>query len=133
MSMKILRANVAYRGDNNIVITYGETETADNQKKAYYFLDTKDKERFTNGNRIATTNYYEVVDSIAFPPANVGVVDPEGNEVIPFVNKLIKPVNDNVIIVENASPVSESVKAAIKVKDDASSIFYKRKINPRRV
>ena len=121
MSMKILRANVAYRGDNNIVITYGETETADNQKKAYYFLDTKDKERFTNGNRIATTNYYEVVDPIAFPPANVGVVDPEGNEVIPFVNKLIKPVNDNVIIVENASPVSESVKEAIKVKDDASN------------
>ena len=121
MSMKILRANVAYRGDNNIVITYGETETADNQKKAYYFLDTKDKERFTNGNRIATTNYYEVVDSIAFPPANVGVVDPEGNEVIPFVNKLIKPVNDNVIIVESASPVSESVKEAIKVKDDASN------------
>jgi hypothetical protein len=119
--MKILRANVAYRGDNNIVITYGETETADNQKKAYYFLDTKDKERFTNGNRIATTNYYEVVDPIAFPPANVGVVDPEGNEVIPFVNKLIKPVNDNVIIVENASPVSESVKEAIKVKDDASN------------
>ena len=121
MSMKILRANVAYRGDNNIVITYGETETADNQKKAYYFLDTKDKERFTNGNRIATTNYYEVVDSIAFPPANVGVVDPEGNEVIPFVNKLIKPVNDNVIIVENATHVSESVKEAIKVKDDASN------------
>ena len=121
MSMKILRANVAYRGDNNIVITYGETETADNQKKAYYFLDTKDKERFTNGNRIATTNYYEVVDPIAFPPANVGVVDPEGNEVIPFVNKLIKPVNDNVIIVENATPVSESVKEAIRVKDDSSN------------
>ena len=116
MSMKILKGNVKYKDRSDIVCTYG---TLDNGT-SYYFMDSTDTKKFANGNRIATTLLVEAIDPMV-KACNIGVIDPEGNVVIPFENKSIRPVDDNVIIVENSTPVSESVIEAINLRNDPLS------------
>ena len=116
MSMKILKGNVKYKDRNDIVCTYGITDN----NTAYYFMDSTDTKKFTNGNRIATTLLVEAIDPMV-KASNIGVIDPEGNVVIPFENKSIRPVDDNVVIVENSNPVSESVIEAINLRNDPLS------------
>ena len=116
MSMRILKGNVKYKDRNDIVCTYGIADDG----KQYYFMDSSDTKKFANGNRIATTLLVEAVDPMV-KASNIGVIDPEGNVVIPFENKSIRPVDDNVIIVENSTPVSESVIEAINLRSDPLS------------
>ena len=47
MSMKILKGNVKYKDRNDIVCTYGITDN----NTAYYFMDSTDTKKFTNGKR----------------------------------------------------------------------------------
>lgn len=114
--MKIQKGIVKYKDREDIVCTYGITD--DNRQ--YYFLDPNDEKKFRNGNRIASKDLKEAIDPMV-KASQIGVVDPSGNEVIPFVNRTIRPVNDDIILIEIANPVSQSVIDAIALKSDPSA------------
>lgn len=114
--MKIQKGIVKYKDRNDIVCTYGITDDG----KQYYFLgDTSDK-KFSNGNRIASTLLVEAIDPMV-KASNVGVISEDGNIVVPFDNKSIRLVNDSIIVVEKAEPVTQSVKDAIAMRNDPLS------------
>lgn len=115
MQMKIQNGIVKYKDRNDIVCTYGVCEDG----RQYYFLDEKDEKKFSNGNRIASKALVEAIDPMV-KASSIGVIDENGNEVIPFDNKSIRLVNDDIILVEKAQPVSESVIASINMKNDPS-------------
>ena len=114
--MKIQKGIVKYKDHNDIVCTYGVTDDG----KQFYFLDETDEKKFANGNRIASTELVEAIDPMV-KASHIGVVGADGNEVIPFVNKSIRPVNDSIILVEVAKPTSPSVLEAISLKSDPLS------------
>ncbi len=113
--MQIQKGIVKYKDRSDIVCNYGVTEDG----RQYYFLDETDTKKFSNGNRIASTLLVEAIDPMV-KASNVGVIDENGNVVVPFDNKTIKPVNDDIILVEKAQPVSKSVIDAIALKSDPS-------------
>ena len=114
--MKIQRGIVKYKDRNDIVCTYALTDDG----KQYYFLDETDTKKFSNGNRIASTALVEAVDPMV-KASNVGVIDQNGVVVIPFENKSIRPVNDNVIVIEKAVPTTQSVIDANNLRSDPNA------------
>ena len=48
----------------------------------------------------------------------IGVIDKEGNVVIPFENKMIKAIAPNLLLVERANSTTPSVVEAIKLRSD---------------
>ena len=114
--MKIQRGIVKYKDRNDIVCTYALTDDG----KQYYFLDENDEKKFSNGNRIVTTALVEAVDPMV-KSTNVGVIDGNGVIVIPCENRSIRPINDNVIVVEKAVPTTQSVLDAMELRNDPSS------------
>ena len=111
--MKIQKGIVKYRDRNDIICTYGITDDG----MQYYFLDEGDSKRLSNGNRIVSTALVEAIDPMA-KASNIGVINADGVMVIPFENKSIKPVNDSILIVERANPVTQSVLDAISERSD---------------
>ena len=111
--MKIQKGMVKYKDRNDIVCVYGVTDDG----KTYYFLNN-DGKSFSNGNQIVSTELVEAIDPM-YKSSKIGVVDSEGNVVIPCENKGIKPINDDVILVEKATPVTESVLQAIEHGNDS--------------
>jgi len=99
--MQVQKGNVEYAGRNDIVITYGQLENG----KQYYFIDGGD---LGNGNYIATTTLLEAISSKT-EPKNLGVINSEGEEVIPFEHKSIKIINDKYLLVVLTTPISQSV------------------------
>ena len=114
--MKIQRGIVKYKDRNDIVCTYALTDDG----KQYYFLDETDAKKFSNGNRIASTALVEAIDPMA-KASNVGVIDQNGAIVVPFENRSIRPVNDNVIVIEKANPTSQSVIDANELRSDPTA------------
>jgi len=114
--MKIQRGIVKYKDRNDIVCTYALTDDG----KQYYFLDETDAKKFSNGNRIASTALVEAIDPMV-KASNVGVIDQNGVVVIPFENRSIRPVNDNVIVIEKATPTSQSVIDAVEHRSDPTA------------
>lgn len=112
MAMKNQKGIVRYQGRDDIVCSYGIRDDG----KQFYYLDVNNA-AFKNGCRVASTALVEAVDPMV-KASNVGLVDGEGNEVIPFNNRSIRPVNDDVILVEPAAPTSNSVIEAIQLKSD---------------
>ena len=113
--MQIQKGIVKYKDRSDISCMYGVTEDG----KQYYFLDETDTKKFSNGNRIASTLLVEAIDPMV-KASNVGVIDESGNIIIPFDNKSIKQINDDIILVEKAQPVSKCVTDAIALKNDPS-------------
>lgn len=112
--MQIQKGIVKYKDRNDIVCNYGVTDDG----KQYYFLDV---DELSNGNIIATTTLVEAIDSSAVP-SSIGVITKEGEEVIPFENKSIKPIaNGDILLVETAKPTTESVLESIKLRNDPLS------------
>lgn len=111
--MQIQKGLVKYKDRNDIVCTYGITE----EGSQYYFLDV---DKLPNGNIIASTALVEAIDSSVVPSA-LGVIDVDGKIVVPFANKMIKPINDNILLVERAQPMTESVLENIKLRTDPLS------------
>ena len=116
MAMQIQQGIVKYKDRNDIICTYGITSDG----KQYYFLDSTDSKQLANGNRIATTDLREAVDPM-INDSHVGLLNPDGVEVIPFNNKSIKQVNDNIILVEPSVPLNQSVLDAINLRNDPLS------------
>ena len=111
--MKIQKGIVKYKDRSDIICTYAVTDDG----RQYYFLDENDEKKFANGNRIASTALVEAVDPMV-KASNIGVMDPNGLEVVPFKNRSIRPINDDLILVEIANPVSSSVIESIQLKND---------------
>ena len=111
--MKVQKGVVSYQGNKDIVCLFGVTDDG----KQYYFLDATDQKKLKNGARIATTALVEAVDPMV-KASHIGVIDENGKEIIPFVNRTIRPIDDNSILVEPASPVSQSVIDANTMRSD---------------
>lgn len=108
--MQIQKGLVKYKDRSDIVCTYGLTEDG----KQYYFLDGNS---IANGNIVASTVLVEAIDPVV-SASSVGVIDPNGNVVIPFENKSIKAISDSLLLVEKANSTTPSVVEAIGLRSD---------------
>lgn len=113
MAMQIQRGLVKYKDRSDIICTYGVSPSG----IQYYFLD---EAKLANGNIIVTTTLLEAVDPVAVA-SHVGVIDPDGNVVIQCVNKSIKPISSDILLVEKAQPTSQNVLDTIKLRDDPNA------------
>ena len=97
--MEIIEGKVSnYKGHGDIHRFYGKI----GEEIKYYFLDFSP---LSNGNMIATTELVEAIDS-EVPASHIGLVDNEGNVVIPLENKSVKPITGDIILVERLNPLS---------------------------
>lgn len=80
----------------------------------YYFLKNG---KLGNGNIIASTALVEAVDPNVVPK-QLGVLDPEGNIVIPFNHKIIRPLTNQLLLVEPFEVKSKSVLASLASRSD---------------
>lgn len=108
--MQIQKGLVKYKDRTDIVCTYGLTDDG----KQYYFLD---ESSIPNGNIIASTALVEAIDPVVVA-TNVGVIDRDGNIVIPFSNRSIKVIGNGLLLVERANSTTPSVLEAIKLRSD---------------
>lgn len=115
MSLKNQKGIVRYQGRDDIVCAYGIRDDG----VQFYYLDSEGKP-LKNGYYIATTALVEAVDPMV-KASNVGLIDGEGKEIIPFTNRSIRIVNDDIILVEPAIPTTQSVIEAIQLKSDPLS------------
>lgn len=79
----------------------------------YYFINDY---KLPNGNMIATTNLKEAIGHASY--TSLGLINEEGKVLIPFENKTIKVIKDQLLLVEKNIPTSESVVSALKNKSD---------------
>lgn len=108
--MQIQKGLVKYKDRTDIVCTYGLTDDG----KQYYFLDDNS---IPNGNIIASTVLVEAIDPVV-AASSVGVIDTNGNVVIPFENKSIKCITPGVLLVEKANSTTPSVVETVKLRSD---------------
>ena len=111
--MQIQKGLVKYKDRTDIVCTYGLTE----EGKQYYFLDNTS---MTNGNIIASTVLVEAIDPVVVA-SSIGIIDKNGKEIIPFDNKSIKVIGDNLLLVEIVNSVTPSVVEANSRRSDPLS------------
>ena len=86
--MKVQKGIVKYKVRSDIECLYGIMDDG----SQYYFLDNTGK-TLSNGNIIASTALVEAIDPM-YESKQIGLIDGQGNVVIPFENKSIKSVND---------------------------------------
>ena len=108
--MKIQKGLVKYKDRNDIVCTYGIT---DDGRQLYFLNDSK----LSNDNVIVTTTLVEAIDP-GVAHTHVGVTNQDGVEVVPCVNKAIKLITKDLLLVEPADPISPFVIEANKNKKD---------------
>ena len=108
--MQIQKGLVKYKDRSDILCTYGITE----EGKTYYFLEGN---AISNGNIVATTVLVEAIDPLVVS-SSIGVINPNGDVIIPFENKSIKTIANDLLLVEKATPVTESVIEAIELRRD---------------
>jgi len=113
--MQIQKGYVKYKDRSDIICNYAVTDDG----RQYYFLGANN-ERLANGNIIASKELVEAIDPMV-QASNIGVIDENGNEVIPFENKTVKSVNNDILLIEKAQPVAQSVIDAIALKNDPLS------------
>ena len=114
--MKILEGKVEYKDrtkDNPIICLYGVTE----EGKTYYFLPIK---QLVNGNRVVSPVLVEAIDP-QIKAGSIGVLSEQEVEVIPCTNSKIVPITDEVLMVEPANPVSESIIEANNLRSDPNN------------
>lgn len=115
MAMKIQKGIVKYKDRNDIVCNYGINDA----NVQYYFMDNGDY-KTSNGSYIASTALVEAIDPMV-KASHVGLVGQDGNEIIPFENKSIKPIDTYTLIVEGATPTTQSVIDAVNLRNDPLS------------
>lgn len=108
--MQIQKGLVKYKDRTDIVCTYGLTDDG----KQYYFLDSTS---IPNGDIIASTALVEAIDPVVVA-SSIGVIDPNGNVVIPFENRSIKAITPELLLVEKANSTTPSVVEANKLRSD---------------
>ena len=108
--MQVQKGQVKYKDRSDIICTYGINDAG----KQYYFLDG---EKLSNGNWVASTALVEAIDPLVVA-SNIGVISGEGEVVVPFENKAIKPISDKAILVEKAVPSTQSVIDAVNMRKE---------------
>ncbi len=108
--MKIQKGLVKYKDRSDIVCTYGITDDG----RQFYFLNDS---KLSNNNIIVTSTLVEAIDA-SVVHSNVGLIDAEGNVVIPCENKNIKLITKDILLVEKSTPVSPSVIEACETRKD---------------
>ena len=108
--MRVQKGLVKYKDRSDILCTYGTTDDG----KTYYFLDG---EKLSNGYIVASTALVEAIDPLVVA-SSIGIIDINGNVIVPFENKSIKPVNDGFLLIESSKPVTKSVLDAIAMRKD---------------
>ena len=111
--MQVQKGLVKYKDRSDILCTYGITDDG----KTYYFLEGN---TIPNGNIVATTVLVEAIDPLVVS-SSIGVIDPNGNVVIPFENKAVKPLSNDLLLVEKGTPVTDSVIEAVELRSDPSA------------
>ena len=111
--MKIQNGIVEYKDRDDINCTYGVTDDG----RTYYFLGFQDYKNLMGEDVIASTELVEAIDPM-YKAKNVGVIDNYGNVIIPFHHRSIRPINENVVLAELATPVTPSVIEANEMKSD---------------
>lgn len=109
--MEILKGMVKDAGYPDVECTYAKVD----DNTLYYFI--KDGE-LPNGNYIASNILKEAIEHAPF--TSLGIIDKDGNILVPFENKVIKRVKDDLLLVEKNIPTSESVLNAIELRNDES-------------
>ena len=108
--MQVQKGQVKYKDRSDIICTYGINDAG----KQYYLLDG---EKLSNGNCVASTALVEAIDPLVVA-SNIGVISSDGDIVVPFENKAIKPISDKAILVEKASPTTQSVIDSVNMRKD---------------
>ncbi|MDD5888919.1 MAG: hypothetical protein PUC82_05500 [bacterium] len=108
--MQVQKGQVKYKDRSDIICTYGINDAG----KQYYFLDG---EKLSNGNCVASTALVEAIDPLVVA-SNIGVISSDGDIVVPFENKAIKPISDKAILVEKAIPTTQSVIDSVNMRKD---------------
>lgn len=110
--MQIQKGVVKYKDRNDIICTYGVLDNG----TTYYFLN----DSLENGYFIASLKLVEAIDPMVLSDS-IGLIDNNGNIIIPFENKKIRVLseyNSNVLLVEKANPISSNIMDAINLKND---------------
>lgn len=97
--MTVQKGLVKYKDRTDLLCTYGTNENGVN----YYFLS-----ELANKNIIASSELVEAIDPEVIK-SHVGLIDSEGKELIPLINKNIKLINNDMLLVEISKPVSSNV------------------------
>ncbi len=107
--MEILKGMVREKGFEDKECTYMNTDDG----KQFYFIEDF---QLSNGNIIACSDLSQGVGNK--PRQTLGVITPRGEIVIPFENKMIKPLENNLLLVERNAPITPNVIDALAKKGD---------------
>lgn len=110
--MEILKGMVREKGFEDKECTYMKTDDG----KQFYFIENF---QLSNGNIIACSDLSQGVGNK--PRQTLGVITPRGEIVIPFENKMIKPLENNLLLVERNIPITPNVANALAKKDDPNT------------
>ena len=110
--MEILKGKVQDPGFPDTEVTYLKTDDG----KTYFFIE---KGTLKNGNIISTPILKEGIGHA--PYTSLGLIDKDGNVLIPFENKNIKALSDDLLLVEKAKPTTQSVVDAASKQTDPLS------------
>lgn len=110
--MEILKGKVQDPGFPDTEVTYLKTDDG----KTYFFIENG---TLKNGNIISTPILKEGIGHA--PYTSLGLIDKDGNVLIPFENKNIKVLSDDLLLVEKAKPTTQSVVDAVSKQTDPLS------------
>ena len=110
--MEILKGQVRDPGYPDCECTYAKMDNG----QLYYFI--KDGE-LSNQNIIVTTILKEAIGHT--PYTSLGLINSNGDVLIPFENKAITKLDDNLLLVEKNTATTQSVIDAINAKSDPFS------------
>ena len=110
--MEILKGMVRDVGYPDVECTYAKVD----DNTIYYFIEAGE---LPNGNIIASTILKEAIGHA--PYTSLGLINKNGDILIPFENKIIKETKDKLLLVEKNKPTSENVLEALKSKSDPFS------------
>lgn len=110
--MEILKGKVQDPGFPDTEVTYLKTDDG----KTYFFIENG---TLKNGNIISTPILKEGIGHA--PYTSLGLIDKDGNVLIPFENKNIKVLSDDLLLVEKAKPTTQSVVDAASKQTDPLS------------
>lgn len=107
--MELLKGRVQDPGFPDTEITYIKTDDG----KTYFFIENG---TLKNGNYIATPILKEGIGHA--PYTTLGLVSSSGDVLIPFENKNIQPLSNNLLLVERNKPITDSVVSAIQKQNN---------------
>lgn len=110
--METLKCKVQDPGFPDTEVTCLKTDDG----QTYFFIENG---ILKNGNIISTPVLKEGIGHA--PYTSLGLITPQGNVLIPFENKNIKPLSNELLLVERNAPVTESVVDALNKQNDPLS------------